>query len=441
MLSIKLANKRTLLVNLCVAILYTLEYRYAYLHYVIARFEYSNLTYSPLSGSLPVLLFQSVLPFIFYRGFKNIASGLSFFIYLFVYVPFVVTLHVADFPIWFRVSAGLVFFVIMCLYFITDNKSVLSHFYIKKRSKLKFQHFEILVLGLFLLAVIINRSNLTFVNFLSADNALYELRAEDYVGNLGKFNIYLTLWLSHAFIPILLVAYYMDRKWLKFGASIFGLIVMFMIDKQKITFIIPFVMWAMLYVYRKRRNFLERYFHIFIMSSMALLSLFLTNRVEKTDNIAFQGIAMIVVLRTQCIEGEQLDRYAHFFEMKDNPYTYYTHIRFINKLTGAYPFPKSIGEMVADNEGSNSNATFLLMDGLAAAGLAGCIFISILFILIKSILNAMGRKYQNTLLLIIMLFAIFSLLNTSLFTSLLSFGFIIIYFSLFFFKFPSLENK
>lgn len=436
------SNKRnSLLLNIIVAVLYVLEYRYAYLHFVIERFGYANLTYDPVSGLTVLMLLQAVLPIVLYKGFRNIASGLSIFTYIFVYVPFVVTIYIASFPTYLRILFSLVFFILMCLFFATDNYSALKGVFIKRKRVFSFRYFEILFVLLFITALVINRRNLTFVNFLSADNALYELRAEEGVGELGKFNIYLTLWLSHAFLPILLVYYYINRKWLKFALSIVGFMVMFMIDKQKITFIIPFVMWGMLYVYRTRKQFLERYFHIILMSIMALSSLFLTYRIQKTDNIALSGVAMIVILRTQCIEGEQLDRYAQFFEIENNPYTYYGHVRLINAITHTYPYPKSIGEMVADKEGSNSNATFLLMDGLAAAGLFGCLLIGLIFIFVKSVLNAMGKKYDNLLLVTILLFAIFSMLNTSLFTSLFSFGFIIIYFTLLFFKFPALEIK
>lgn len=438
---LKSNNRNSVLLNIIVAILYVLEYRYAYLHFVIERFGYANLTYDPVNGVTLLMLLQAVLPIVLYKGFRNIASGLSIFTYIFVYIPFVVTIYIASFPAFLRISFSVVFLILMCLFFATDNHSAFKSVFIKRKKVFSFHYFEVLFVLLFIIALIINRRNLTFVNFLSADNALYELRAEEGVGELGKFNIYLTLWLSHAFLPILLVYYYIDRKWLKFAFSIVGFMVMFMIDKQKITFIIPFVMWGMLYVYRTRKQFLERFFHIIIMSIMALSSLFLTYRIQKTDNIALSGVAMIVILRTQCIEGEQLDRYAQFFEIENNPYTYYGHVRFINAITHTYPYPKSIGEMVADKEGSNSNATFLLMDGLAAAGLFGCLFIGLIFIFVKSILNAMGKRYDNMLLVTILLFAIFSMLNTSLFTSLLSFGFIIIYLSLLFFRFPAIERQ
>lgn len=437
---IKSEIKNNIFLNIIVSILYTLEYRYAYINFVIENYSYANLTFSPVSGSLLVLLLQASLPIFFYRGFRNVASGLSLFVYVFVYIPFVVTLHIAAMPFSFRITAGFVFLILMCIYFISDSYFTLTKFYIHKRRVFSFRSFEIIVIILFFITVFLNRGHISFENFLSEDNDLYSLRGENSILKLGIVNTYLTLWLSHAFLPILLVYYYIDKKKFKFFLCILGFVGMFMIDKQKITLLIPFVMWVLLYIYHIKKELIIRYFHAIIMSFMALTSFYFTYKSDNIENFALRNIAMLVVLRTQCIEGEQLDRYIQFFEVKDNPYTYYTHIRLVNKIANAYPYPKSIGEMVAGKEGSNSNATFLLMDGLASAGILGCILISFVFILIKSVLNSMGKKYQECLLLIILLFAIFSLLNTSLFTSLFSFGFIIIYMVLLLFKFPLLEK-
>lgn len=428
---------KQLIINIILACLYVLEYRYAYINYVIKWYGYADLTYEPINYTW-LLVIQAVIPIFFFHGIKNFSSGLSFFVYVFVYVPFIVTIHLADFPTSIRVSQGIVFLVIMILYFATDSFVLGGSFYQKYRRKLSFRNFEIFVLILFAIAIVLNWKNLRFVNFFADSSLLYELRETSGISGFGRFNAYLTLWLSHGFLPILLVYYFKTNKRVKLIACTFAFIVMFMMDKQKITMLIPFVMLGLLYVLKKHNGFVTKYLHMLVIIVMSLSSFIVCKWVNDTESPIANNLSLLLIVRTQCIEGEQLDRYTRFFEVANNPYTYYTHITVLNKLTGAYPYSMSIGEAVAGGD-SNSNATFLLMDGLAAMGVIGCMFISIIFVLAKAFLNSMGKRYDDRYLLVIFLFAIFSMLNTSLATSFLSFGALCIYLSLLFFDLPALR--
>jgi hypothetical protein len=77
--------------------------------------------------------------------------------------------------------------------------------------------------------------------------------------------------------------------------------------------------------------------------------------------------------------------------------------------------------------GMNANATFWITDGLAAMGWEGIIFISIIFILFKAVMNSIELKYDKIYCIVIFLPAISAMLNASLFTSILSCGFLILY--------------
>lgn len=288
-----------------------------------------------------------------------------------------------------------------------------------------------------IIAIVVNINQIRFVNIFSQADLMYELRADN---NASRSSImaYLISWLGHAFIPILLVTYYVGKNKIKFILAIAAYLFVFMMDMQKITFLIPFVMWLLLYLNSKHKERLRKYFHIVMMLGLLVPSFLCCRLYDR--NPMMLGVSTLLILRTQCIAGEQLDRYIQFFDVESNSYTYYAHINAVNALTNSYPYgDQSIGQVVA-GDGTNSNATFLLMDGVAAMGLMGVLVSGLLFILFKSIMNSLGKKYDDMYIIIILFFGIFSMLNTSLFTSILSFGFLIVYIILLKYKVNILEK-
>ena len=131
-------------------------------------------------------------------------------------------------------------------------------------------------------------------------------------------------------------------------------------------------------------------------------------------------------MRTMCIAGMETERYVQFFLVEDHPFTYYTHIGFLKSLTGAYPYTESIGQVVAGN-GSNSNATFWMMDGVAASGVLGIVIIGFLFIFFKSAMNSIGGKYSLIMAIPVMMYSIQAMANVSFFTSMITHGAVLIY--------------
>ena len=74
----------------------------------------------------------------------------------------------------------------------------------------------------------------------------------------------------------------------------------------------------------------------------------------------------------------------------------------------------------------NANATFFLTDGIAADGYIGIILIGILFLIMLHFINAVSFRYKSTDLLVIFLPTLTYVLNTSLFTTLLSSGLLVL---------------
>lgn len=417
--------KKRRILGIVLAIFYAIVYDCVVRNYLSKIFGYLlDYTYNPMSfGEYLTYVIVCTIPMIFYRGFKYIAAIFSYFCYLLVYVPFIHTLYVANYPIEITIYYITVFFIAQCMFFITDNIKLGKKNFSSKKI-ITFRQFEIIVGVLFLIAVIININKIHFVNIFSSDQRelLYDLREENNSSS-GVFNNYISTWLNHILIPILMVCYLKNKKITKLCLSFSAMIVMFMIDMQKISFLIPFVIVIFFYIYKFHpKGYLEN-FHIMFFIVLIIIPLYLINNLS--NPIAFT-IAAILIMRTQCVEGRELATYFNFFEIHDNPVTAYTHINFINKLTGLYPYEESLGYTVSYGEG-NSNANFFLMDGIAAGGLLGCIIASIAFIIFKSYFNTIGNNLDKGLCIIILLFPISSLMNVSIFTSLLTGGFLLFY--------------
>lgn len=384
------------------------------------NYEYHQMTISEYSIYVIVCAF----PFVFYKGFNHIASIISLFCHIFVYLPFCHTLFVAGYPLEVTIGYLVCFFVAQCAFFMTDSWKFGKRQFLSS-NQMSFQTFEKVVLFLMLLALIINFSKMHMVNIFSADESslLYELREENRTSSF-PLNDYLTNWLNHILLPILMVCYLQQKNKMKLAAAFAGMLCMFMIDMQKISFLIPFVILLFYYLYKKYPIGYLTYFHAMLILACATFPLLL---MPFLSNPKIFTISAILIDRTICIEGRQLATYMNFFEITNHPYTYYTHINIINKLTGAYPYAESIGKTVSYGEG-NSNATFLLMDGMAGGGIIGCVFIAAIFVILKAYFNTVENYYDKSLCIIILFFSISSLMNASLFTSLMTGGFLLFYF-------------
>ena len=421
-------TKRTIrghtILGVALAIIYSFIYDYITRQFMFGVFSYLlKYEYHPMSTGVWLLYtIISVVPLFFYKGFVSIASIISLFCYLLVYIPFTHTLFVAGYPFEITFIYVLFFFIAQCCFFSTDLMQLGKREFGKKRV-ISFEVFELVCLLLMVLLIILNYQKMQLVNIFDQDekSLLYELRAER--GSALKINDYLMGWMNHVLLPILMVCYLKEKKYIKLGIAFVCMILVFMIDMQKISFLIPFIIVIFFCLYKYLFKIYTNYFHVLLLVPFILLPLFALKNMD--TSLGFT-IASLLVMRTLCVAGRQFAAYFSFFEIKDNPYTYFSHIKIINNVTGLYPYNDSLGYVVSYGE-ANSNATFFLMDGIAGMGFLGCIFAALLFILFKSFLNTIGNNYDKYLCVIVLLFAISSLMNSSIFTSFITGGFLLFY--------------
>lgn len=405
-----------------IGLLYGYFYNTIYMDFVFKFFDYMVGDCAEKNIIMYILyLLCAAVPLIFYKGFVSIASLFSFFTYLFIYVPMLEALYVTTgITLNVCVVNSLLLASCMCLFFATDKVFLLKKPFLNSsiRKSLPFSFIERVTLLIFIYLIVAQHSQMTFVNFFADSELMYDLRADTVS---STFTNYLLNWEKNALIPICIVYYLCTKKYVKYAVAIILSFIMFMIDYQKLTFFLPFIITAMYYIIIKL-YFILPYIHSILIGAFIVIPYFLIQTITTTDSLIFV-LTSTFVMRTQCVATWLFSMYLRFFE--DHPLTYFSHINIVNAITKSYPYKEVLGRAVSS--GMNANANFLITDGYASMKECGIVIIAVIFILVKSVVNSIGLKYNYKVVLIIMLPVISAMLNVSLFTTIFSFGLLVIY--------------
>ncbi|QIL39214.1 hypothetical protein G7074_07955 [Pedobacter sp. HDW13] len=255
------------------------------------------------------------------------------------------------------------------------------------------------------------RNNL---NFASYEDVYLQRSSTEGIGT-DVFTGYLSTWLANVMIPIC-AAYglFAKKKWY-FIASISGALICYMSKADKSIFLFPVFILA-LYYFLKNSNLKNSFSSIGI-----ALSSIMTFTLVVPTNIFFIAIFW---MRTLGTGGILTNFYQKFF--MDHPLTYYSHVRIINAITGAYPYGDlAVGQVVGKeywSDDMNANANFWAIDGIASLGEAGIIIASLLLFCIFLLFNRICAGYNKLFIICILIPYITILLNQSLFSSLVTGG-------------------
>ena len=408
--------------KLMLACIYALAYDFMYENFVYKLFSYiGNMDYVEMGMENRILwILLSVLPFAAYKGLTKLSSFFSLFLYLFVYLPFVHAIFVAyNISQLQTYSYCLVMMIIMIsLFKIGGDWTILRDIVVKPQISLR--TIEIITLILTLLYVATAHNSMHFVNIFTQSGDMYAYREQNSaVESLGGI-AYVQGWLFGAFYPFLLVSYLKMKRREMAVLPLIGYFLLFAVDMQKMTFLMPFALIFMYYIISLNEEKICNYLHSFMMVCILIISLVLY--IFQEDELVFT-LAAIVLLRTVCVAGWLTQFYIHFFN--ENPYTYYSHINIVNFITEAYPYSEPLGKVVAYGS-QNANANFFLTDGVAACGLLGIIIIGVFFATILMFVNSISARYKKSDMFIMFMPTIAYFLNVSLFTTMLSNGLLIL---------------
>lgn len=408
--------------KLMLACIYALAYDFMYENFIYKLFSYiGNVDYVEMSMENRILwILLSILPFAAYKGLTKLSSFFVLFIYLFVYMPFVHAIFVAyNISQLQTYSYCLVMMTIMIsLFKIGGDWAILRDIVVKPQMSLR--TVEIITLALTILYVAIAHNSMHFVNIFTQSGDMYAYREQNSeVESLGGI-AYVKGWLFGAFYPFLLVRYLKMKRRKMAVLPLIGYFLLFAVDMQKMTFLMPFALIFMYYVISLNDDKICNYLHSFMMVCILIISLVLY--IFQDDKIVFT-LAAIVLLRTVCVAGWLTQFYIHFFN--ENPYTYYSHINIVNYITESYPYTEPLGKVVAYGS-QNANANFFLTDGVAACGLVGIVIVGLLFAVILMFINSISARYKKSDMFIMFMPTIAYFLNASIFTTLLSSGLFIL---------------
>ena len=153
--------------------------------------------------------------------------------------------------------------------------------------------------------------------------------------------------------------------------------------------------------------------------------LLLLEFVDIDQSLLLENIAALVFMRTYSMVGALTGIYYDFFSR--NAFTYFSHINFVRQFI-EYPYAASLGEVVGQSLGLdlNANANFFATDGIAAAGKAGVVVIGVIVAIILNTIDRFVPPANHRLLCIAFVPNAISLANSSVFTTLLTGGLILL---------------
>lgn len=417
-----LFNSHSLVGKLLCSVIYCIIYDSLFMNFVYKFFYYMGVDYIVMNSQKFLLwILLSTIPFLFYKGIDTLASFFVLFLYIFVYIPFIHALFVMWGLSTFMVySYALAAFFLFVVYFSSGANWCIFKQLVAKPS-IPFKWIEFSTIFLSIVFIFFMRERLQFVNIFTQSQLLYELREKN-AESSADFGLifYLQGWLFGGFYPFLLVCYLRQKQRLKSIVILMGYVILFMADMQKMTFFMPYLIIGFYFLIRLNEKGFSNRIHSILTYSLIITSLII---IAFQDNELVFTIAAILLLRTICVAGWLTQFYMRFFI--NNPYTHYSHINIVNAITNEYPYSTSLGTAVAYG-GQNANANFLLTDGVAAWGIIGLIAIGLFFFVLLHFINAISYRYKKTDLLVIFLPTLSYLLNTSIFTTMLSNGMLIL---------------
>ena len=410
-------------VNILTAIIYIFLFRRVYEDCLYGVFDYYGFKIDNTAfGDEIITNLLSFLPILLYRPNNKKASDfVAIIIYVMIYIPSLMSLQYYYTNYTFAIKYQLVYFVGMCLFFlVSKNRRSLyvltSSVYVRPKVIMVFSVIIALV------TLIVFRGNIKLVSF----EDVYGLRETGggIADSIPLFG-YFYQWMSTVFSPVL-VAYgcYKNNKKIIIGGFALSLL-FYMTCGMKSTLFIPILSYFLYKSLDKDEGNIVKVFP-WLTVGLAIPYFFYLSFQSRIAEI----LVGLILMRTYGIAAYMTPIYIDVFQQY--PYTYYSHIRIVDAIFGMYPFTTyALGMEVNQAYGTvdpeaNMNANFMVTDGIAAGGLLGVLFISVLFYFFLIILNRLTNRFEYCFVVSIMTGAVISLTNNSLFTTLLTCGLLVV---------------
>lgn len=408
-------------------ILYIALYHFVWLSFCYSNFDYMGYTYNGTSivACLPSYII-ALLPIFVYRGMTKLSSFFSIIIYLLAYIPIILSLQLSEgLANDIVLNYQLLLLIAMISFFGVDR----IPFYLKVEvtRKLSFISIVVVTIAITLFLIFAYRSNMRLANFTE----IYDLREENSDITSSGINGYFIFWQAKVFYPLLFIMGVLGKRKVVVWLSVVGFVLLYMMTGQKGILLTPLFVFSF-YCLLKWSIKVRLDLYKLLVCMITLFSILILC-IQGTP-IGF-AICALFFMRTMCICGSLFVLYVDFFQ--NNPFTYYSHISIVNKITGMYPYDDVLGKVVTDG-GMNANALFWTTDGVASCGYWGVFIISIILVLYLFLLNSIERLNTNNIFVyIVFVPSMTAILNSSLFTYFISHGVFLLIMILLFVKIPT----
>jgi hypothetical protein len=317
----------------------------------------------------------------------------------------------------YLVSQQLLFAFGMSIFFLADRITINKHLFLSAKINVpKIVFWATVVATIYILFTY--KDNLQFVAF----EDVYELRLANNKLGSDTVSSYLLAWLSNVLIPICLGYGLFCKKKSYFVLATIASIIIYMSTGAKSVLLFPLITY-LLYSLLKNKD---------LSFSFTAIGLGLIVVMLITLSFELNIYSSLFWMRLIGNSGSLTKHYHDFFQ--DHPLTYMSHVNVVRAIGIDYPYGNNaLGQIVGReyySEDMNANANFWATDGYAAFGNIGIISSSITMFFVLVCFNFITKTYNKLFITLILIPYLTSLLNTSLFSSLLTGGGFIIFFLL-----------
>lgn len=399
---------------IAIALLYSIVFTYGYREFLYGGWQYAG--FEIIEGRVEENYFRyfsillAVVPMFFHNGIKQISSFISVFLYFILYVPIIITYYYnLDGSIFYVIFLQFLFAISMILLFIADRIRISNNMMLPSRINL----FKVMLVLTWLISMYVAFIYRDSLNFASYEDVYIQ---RELTSNIGQdvFSAYLIAWLANVLVPFTATYGLFSKKYFYFYSSVVASLIIYMSSADKAILAFPFIILALFFIFRKIN------FKIIFTAVGSFLLVIMVG----TLVYGWSLFSALFWMRTIGNGGLLAVYYHKFFQ--DHPNTYYTHINVINKISDAYPYGDLIiGQVVGRHYWSsdqNANANFWATDGIAALGDIGILVAGIFLFLTFLLFNKISQPFNKLFLICIFVPFTSSLLNQSLFSSLVTGG-------------------
>lgn len=286
----------------------------------------------------------------------------------------------------------------------------------------KIPHEKLILYAYFVLLILFVFKYYPIMRFSSLDS-IYEQRIIGKAAN--RFDGYLQTYFGYILATALFAYGLHYRSLLKIIFGLLGTLLLYLVTAEKTIFLMPLLMFLIYLIIKTQISFVKIYASFLILSAAYFVGIgFYYEDSLFVDLSGFWYLGRVVAT-----PGIFFNQYFEYFS--NIGYTNYAHVTGLNLFfsptdaLGSDPLFPSLGEIFArDFQGieSNSNASFIATDGIAAFGLPGVLIISLAVSAYMSVVDFLTKRWQRDFVITIFVPIGFVLTNGSFFTVLLSFG-------------------